>query len=110
MDRSITERISNDLANGKRVMLIGQTLQESNAAFREALIDGADTIRWTHNEPRANYPNGAVLDARSANSRGYRGMSVDTVLLLSSRAATPETVADAAALTATSACGEIIAA
>ena len=110
MDRSITERITSDLADGKRVMVVGQTLREANTAFREALIDGADTIRWTHNEPRANYPNGAVLDARSANSRGYRGMSVDTVVLLSSHAATPETVADAAALTATSACGEIIAA
>ena len=110
MDRSITERITNDLADGKRVMIVGQTLQESSTAFREALIDGADTVRWAHNEPRANYPNGAVLDARSANSRGYRGMSIDTVVLLSSDSISPDAYASIAPLIATSASGEIVAA
>ena len=110
MERSIAERITSDLADGKRVMIVGQTLREANAAFREALIDGADTIRWTHNEPRANYPNGAVLDARSANSRGYRGMNIDTVVLLSSDSISPDAYASIVPFVAASASGEIIAA
>ena len=110
MDRSIAERIASDLADGKRVMIVGRTLQESNAAFREALSDGADTVRWAYNEPRANYPNGAVLDARSATSRGYRGMSIDTVVLLSPDSISPDAYASIVPLIATSASGEIVAA
>ncbi|UXM92563.1 hypothetical protein [Paenarthrobacter sp. JL.01a] len=91
MSRYVVEGIQRDLANGLRVGLVGFTQVGAHEVFSrvaEVMAETAEKITRTNGRERITSREGGELHIFSRQSRAMRGVSLDVLVILDSRAYT----------------------
>lgn len=99
MNRYILEGITNDLHNGKRIVVVAPTTRQSSFVFRsvaDALSsnEAVARIRRANGQESITMHNGGHLTFIAVNMQGGRGFTADTVVLMSSEHLTDTQVND----------------
>lgn len=99
MNRYVLEGITNDLHNGKRIVVVAPTTRQSSFVFR-TIADAMSTdetvakIRRANGQESITTHTGGHLTFIAINMHGGRGFNADTVVLMSSEHMTDTQVRD----------------
>lgn len=111
MNRYITDGILRDLELGRSVLIASPTEAEARDLYLAVTERGDfDKVYKAHYKCRAQHLSGAQLHAVGINGTGYRGVSVDIIVMLSAHAMTEQHRTDLVPAINASEHGELIAA